>query len=577
MKRFLSFLSFVLFFCPVLALAQFTTVSGTVTDPNGLPYAFGTIASVIVSSNTPKFTSTGNPYFQPTQATGLDATGHFVVTLADNTALTPGGSTWTFTVCSAGGTEQPAFGKGPVCFVVSGVTISGSSQNITSTLNAAAKALTFTFTSTTGALLVCSDSSGSGTAQVCTTSPSFTPAAGSCVAYLTTTTNTGALTVNVNASGADPVQKWLGTALASGDVPANRPIVMCFDGTNWNVSTIGNAPAGTGTVTGTGTAGDAACWLSASALGNCFLTQSGSGVTAQTQVPTNILASITGSTSSTATPTANVIQAQNFTSVSCAASSSILPSIGLGINASQGCTDVFFQFEGRQATPGTTDVNAAGMFYNSQASNNNNQHVGIQIGGYGLVDDTNNTIVGTAIGLFGRAEAANMAITSQNIGVYAFADAANASATPENDGLYAVTGTSGSGSSTIDDTIHVASPIGGSGMSAHNGIQIDDQTVGIAGGISINEVGNGPNLFQGHIGQQATGNWAGHCTMAAATTCTFTISAAYTSTPICGAFVQSAAPTTFQGSCALSGITVTITASAANSNKWGAVLTGDPN
>lgn len=35
------------------ALAQFTTVTGTVTDPNGLPYAFGMIASSIVASSTP--------------------------------------------------------------------------------------------------------------------------------------------------------------------------------------------------------------------------------------------------------------------------------------------------------------------------------------------------------------------------------------------------------------------------------------------------------------------------------------------------------------------------------------------
>ena len=128
------------------AWAQFTSVSGTVTDPNGIPYSYGTIASVIVSTNTPKFTSTSQPYIQPTQATGLDVNGKFLVRLADNTALTPGSSTWTFTVCSGVGTVQPALGLGPVCFTVTGVTISGSSQNISTTLNNAAKALTLSGT-----------------------------------------------------------------------------------------------------------------------------------------------------------------------------------------------------------------------------------------------------------------------------------------------------------------------------------------------------------------------------------------------------------------------------------------------
>ena len=125
--------------------AQFTTVSGTVTDPNGLPYAFGTIASTIVASSTPVFSSNSQPYFQPTQATALDITGKFVVRLADNTQLSPGGSTWTFTVCSAVGTVPVAFGKGPVCFTVTGVSISGASQTISATLSAAAPALTATF------------------------------------------------------------------------------------------------------------------------------------------------------------------------------------------------------------------------------------------------------------------------------------------------------------------------------------------------------------------------------------------------------------------------------------------------
>jgi hypothetical protein len=95
-------------------------------------------------------------------------------------------------------------------------------------------------------VLTCADSSGSGTAQSCTTSPSFTPAANDCIVYTTTTSNTGALTINVNSVGAKSAVKWQGTALAAGDVPANKPVLACYDGTNWNLSTIGNVPSGGG-------------------------------------------------------------------------------------------------------------------------------------------------------------------------------------------------------------------------------------------------------------------------------------------------------------------------------------------
>jgi hypothetical protein len=94
-------------------------------------------------------------------------------------------------------------------------------------------------------LKACADSSGSGTVQSCTTSPSFTPVAGSCVIYTTTTANTGTgLTLNVNSLGAKPAAKWLSTTtLAAGDVPANKQIPACYDGTNWSLAVIGNAPS----------------------------------------------------------------------------------------------------------------------------------------------------------------------------------------------------------------------------------------------------------------------------------------------------------------------------------------------
>lgn len=126
----------------IAAAAQFTVVSGTVTDPNGIPYSNGTITAALVSSASPFFTATNQPYTPPTQPVGLSSAGSFVMQLADNTQLSPGGSTWSFTVNCGSGCVPPGFGKGQITFTVTGVTISGASQSITATLTAAAPALT---------------------------------------------------------------------------------------------------------------------------------------------------------------------------------------------------------------------------------------------------------------------------------------------------------------------------------------------------------------------------------------------------------------------------------------------------
>jgi hypothetical protein len=140
LKRVLS-LGILPFFLLGSALAQFTTVTGTVIDPHGVPYALGTITPLIVSSGTP--TLNGQPYFPPTQAVGLDKTGTFSFNIADNTQLQPAGTKWNFTVCSAVGTVQPAIGTGSQCFTLAApITITGATQSISAQLNAIALALT---------------------------------------------------------------------------------------------------------------------------------------------------------------------------------------------------------------------------------------------------------------------------------------------------------------------------------------------------------------------------------------------------------------------------------------------------
>lgn len=95
-------------------------------------------------------------------------------------------------------------------------------------------------------VLDCADTSGSGTAQSCNTTPSFTPVAGSCIVYTSTSANSGAgLTVNVNSLGATSVAKWqTTTTLSANDLRANTQVQMCYDGTNWEMGPIGNAPSG---------------------------------------------------------------------------------------------------------------------------------------------------------------------------------------------------------------------------------------------------------------------------------------------------------------------------------------------
>lgn len=139
MKKLLLF--FLLLF-PALAFAQFTTVSGAVVDPTGLPYAYGTItATLVVPSGAGSPTLNGQAYIPPSQATGLSVNGQFVIQLADNTVLLPASTKWQFLACSAVGTVRASSGTGAQCFSPAPITISGTSQNISAQLNAVAPAL----------------------------------------------------------------------------------------------------------------------------------------------------------------------------------------------------------------------------------------------------------------------------------------------------------------------------------------------------------------------------------------------------------------------------------------------------
>jgi hypothetical protein len=129
----------------------------------------------------------------------------------------------------------------PTCSVGSGTSVG---------LPGAASLGSVTFNGNVG--LLCADTSGSGTAQSCTTTPSITPAIGTCFTYTTTTANSGTgLTLNMDSFGAKNVavassSGWTTTLVASTSIPANKPMVMCYDGTNLNASGTGYAPSSGG-------------------------------------------------------------------------------------------------------------------------------------------------------------------------------------------------------------------------------------------------------------------------------------------------------------------------------------------
>jgi hypothetical protein len=132
------FLLFFLFATP--AVAQRTLVTGTITDPNGLPWAGGSIqATLSLPVGVSGATLNGVQISGTTQRTALDATGSFTMQLPDNAIVQPPGTQWTFAVSISPGVLPP-IGFGPVSFSLT-LTITGASQNVSAALSAASPPL----------------------------------------------------------------------------------------------------------------------------------------------------------------------------------------------------------------------------------------------------------------------------------------------------------------------------------------------------------------------------------------------------------------------------------------------------
>jgi hypothetical protein len=114
---------------------NFTTVTGTITDPSGIPYAGGTISAVLTPGSAAGFTLGGFPYAGTIAPSQLSATGSFTLNFGSNAAILPSGTKWLITVNSNPGGIAPPLGTGAQTFTLL-ITISGASQNITTALEA---------------------------------------------------------------------------------------------------------------------------------------------------------------------------------------------------------------------------------------------------------------------------------------------------------------------------------------------------------------------------------------------------------------------------------------------------------
>jgi hypothetical protein len=120
MKRLL----FLVLLCASSAFGQSTTVSGTINDTNGQAFFFGTYKVQFFTNGLPTpFFWDGTAFDPNTLFTGaLDSTGSFAgVVIPSSNFITPVGTAWRFTVCSAATTQ---------CYTQN-VSVTGTTMNVT--------------------------------------------------------------------------------------------------------------------------------------------------------------------------------------------------------------------------------------------------------------------------------------------------------------------------------------------------------------------------------------------------------------------------------------------------------------
>ena len=262
--------SLLLCFVASLSHAQTKTiVSGTVTDANGIPYSFGSVATQLVPTG-------GNPTVGGAAIDGfnnpapLDANGHFSVSLFCNTAgggcspISPSGTKWLFTITNPG--AQPPAGFGAVSFQLA-ITITGATQDVSATLSAAAPLLLRPTSGGAGLPCVTTALSlqynnagafgcmlwtytlGSNTVTAAGSAPvlylhstATSPLGGFANAVLLSTPENGSINVNISTSGASPAVKKPIGAFIEAIITGNSGTGSC----NFQAGGVGTADCAVG-------------------------------------------------------------------------------------------------------------------------------------------------------------------------------------------------------------------------------------------------------------------------------------------------------------------------------------------
>lgn len=90
---------------------------------------------------------------------------------------------------------------------------------------------------------VCASTTGNDT-YTCTIGGFTSYTANSCVILNADTNNTGAATVNISTVGAQNIYRYGGSALSTNDIIANSPVLICYDGTDYQLPPSASAGSG---------------------------------------------------------------------------------------------------------------------------------------------------------------------------------------------------------------------------------------------------------------------------------------------------------------------------------------------
>src|SRR5208337_2348160 len=143
MKKIILCLFLILGFAVLSEAQTYTTVTATVTSPNGVAYAYGSYGVTLINTSGQQPLLGGNANFQQTfSGQAMTVAGALSIILPSVTAMTPSsGLQWQFNICANPASISAIFPTIPLpCFsyTTTGTTISGSSVNISGQLSGAA-------------------------------------------------------------------------------------------------------------------------------------------------------------------------------------------------------------------------------------------------------------------------------------------------------------------------------------------------------------------------------------------------------------------------------------------------------